>query len=66
MKKKFNIPDTYVIIFFVVIFAAILTYTVPIGKFQMEKITYTTETGVEKTRTVPIAGSFSYELNDQG
>ncbi|WP_286033669.1 putative basic amino acid antiporter YfcC [Fusobacterium necrogenes] len=66
MKKKFNIPNTYVIIFFVVIFAAILTYTVPIGKFQMEKITYTTETGVEKTRTVPIAGSFSYELNDQG
>lgn len=48
MKKKFNMPDTYVIIFFVVILAAILTHTVPVGKFQMEKVTYTTETGAEK------------------
>ena len=66
MKKKFSMPDTYVIIFFVVIFAAILTHTVPVGKFQMEKVTYTTETGAEKTRVVPVAGSFSYELNEQG
>lgn len=66
MKRKFNMPDTYVIIFFVVIFAAILTHTVPVGKFQMEKVTYITETGAEKTRVVPIAGSFSYELNEQG
>lgn len=66
MKKKFNMPDTYVIIFFVVIFAAILTHTVPVGKFQMEKVTYITETGAEKTRVVPVAGSFAYELNEQG
>ena len=64
MKKRFSMPDTYVIIFLVVIFAAILTHTVPVGKFQMEKVTYTTETGAEKTRVVPIAGSFAYELND--
>ena len=56
MKKKFNMPDTYVIIFFVVILAAILTHTVPVGKFQMEKVSYITETGAEKTRTVPVAG----------
>ncbi len=66
MKKKFNMPDTYVIIFFVVIFAAILTHTVPVGKFQMEKVTYVAETGVEKTRDVPVAGSFAYELDEQG
>ncbi len=66
MKKKFNMPDTYVIIFFVVIFAAILTHTVPVGKFQMEKVTYITETGAEKTRVVPVAGSFTYEVNEQG
>ncbi len=65
-KKRFNMPDTYVIIFFVVIVAAILTYTVPVGKFQMEKVTYLTETGAEKSRTVPVAGSFAYELNEQG
>ena len=40
MKKKFNMPDTYVIIFIVIILAAILTHTVPVGKFQMEKVTY--------------------------
>lgn len=66
MKKKFNMPDTYVMIFFVIVLAAILTHTVPVGKFQMEKVTYLTETGVEKTRTVPIAGSFAYELDEQG
>ena len=66
MKKKFNMPDTYVIIFFVIILAAILTHTVPVGKFQMEKVSYTTETGAVKTRTVPIAGSFAYELDEQG
>ncbi|RHF69158.1 putative basic amino acid antiporter YfcC [Fusobacterium mortiferum] len=66
MKKKFNMPDTYVIIFFVVIFAAILTHTVPVGKFQMEKVTYVTETGAEKSREVPVAGSFTYELDEQG
>ena len=66
MKKKFNMPDTYVIIFIVIILAAILTHTVPVGKFQMEKVTYITETGAEKTRSVPVAGSFAYELDEQG
>lgn len=64
--KKINMPDTYVIIFIVVLFAALLTHTVPVGKFQMQKVTYKTETGAEKTRNVPVAGSFSYELNDEG
>lgn len=66
MKKKFNMPDTYVIIFLVVLLSALLTHTVPVGKFQMEKVTYISETGAEKTRTVPVAGSFSYELNEEG
>ena len=65
MKKKIRIPDTYVIIFFVVIFAAILTYLVPVGSFTMEKIQYATEAGM-KTRTVPVPGSFKYAVNDLG
>lgn len=64
--KKIKMPDTYIIIFFVVILAAILTYVVPVGKFEMQKVTYTTETGAEKTKNVPIPGSFSYELNEDG
>lgn len=64
--KKINMPDTYVIIFIVVLFAALLTHTVPVGKFKMEEVTYKTETGIEKTKSVPVAGSFTYELNDEG
>ena len=50
MKKKFNMPDTYVIIFIVIILAAILTHTVPVGKFQMEKVTYITENWSRKDK----------------
>ncbi|MGL5544403.1 MAG: putative basic amino acid antiporter YfcC, partial [Cetobacterium sp.] len=65
MKKKIKIPDTYVIIFFVVVFAAILTYLIPVGSFTMEKIQYATEAGM-KTRTVPVPGSFAYALDELG
>lgn len=64
--KKFKMPDTYVIIFFVVVLAAILTHVVPVGKFEMQKVTYTTETGAEKTRNVPVPGSFQYQLDENG
>lgn len=64
--KKIKMPDTYVIIFFVVVLAAILTHIVPVGKFEMQKVTYITETGAEKTRNVPVPGSFQYELNESG
>ena len=64
--KKIKMPDTFVIIFFVVIFASLLTYIVPVGKFEMQEVTYVTNTGAEKTRNVPVPGSFSYELDDKG
>jgi len=64
--KKIKMPDTFVIIFFVVIFVSLLTYIVPVGKFEMQEVTYITNTGAEKTRSVPVPGSFSYELDDQG
>ena len=34
-RYSFQMPDTYVIIFFVVVFAAMLTYIVPTGKFNV-------------------------------
>ncbi len=33
--KKHRIPDTYVIIFFIVLVAAILTYVIPVGRFEV-------------------------------
>ncbi|MEG0398499.1 MAG: hypothetical protein RR656_05360, partial [Cetobacterium sp.] len=66
MKKKFKMTDTYIIIFFVVLFAAFLSYLVPVGNFDLLKVSYLTETGAEKTRTVPIPGTFHYELTESG
>lgn len=65
MNKGFKVPDTYVIIFFVVCFAALLTYLIPQGLYQTEDITYVID-GAEKTRTVIKDGSFSYVLDDAG
>ena len=56
--KKIKMPDTFVIIFFVVIFASLLTYIVPVGKFEMQEVTYVTNTGAEKTRKCTSARKF--------
>lgn len=63
--KELKMPDTFVIIFFVVLFAAFLTYVVPQGKFDTEDITYTIN-GSEKTRTVIKSGTFEYVLDENG
>jgi uncharacterized ion transporter superfamily protein YfcC len=64
-KKTRQVPDTYVIIFFVALGAAILTYLVPPGQFDTEEITYD-QAGVEKTRTVLVQGSFRYAVDEAG
>ena len=64
-KKSWNMPHTFVIVFFVVLFAAILTFIVPVGQFQTEDITYTLN-GEEKTRTVLKPDSFEFLKDEQG
>lgn len=51
------VPDTYVIIFFVVALAAAATYFVPLGVFDTEEVTYTSQ-GEEQSTTVLDPGSF--------
>ncbi|BDM64720.1 hypothetical protein NFHSH190041_21720 [Shewanella sp. NFH-SH190041] len=63
--QRWQMPDTLVIIFFVALLAAALTYFVPIGSFQTEVIYYMAD-GVEKTRTVVNPDSFEYQLDSQG
>ena len=58
-------PDTMVIIFFVALFAAILSWLVPAGFFQTHDITYLAE-GVEKSRTVIEPGSFEIARDAAG
>lgn len=55
MARKRNIPHTYVIVFFIVVFAALLTWLVPAGHFER-----TTKAYDGKTREVIVPGSFKY------
>ena len=65
IKNNFKVPDTYIIIFFVVVLAALLTFLVPQGYYETEEISYTVN-GIEKTRTVIKDGSFSYVIGEDG
>lgn len=64
-KKKFQMPHTFVIIFCVVIFAAVLTLFIPLGKYDTKQISYMQD-GVEKTREVIDPDSFEYVVDDSG
>ena len=64
-NKGFQVPDTYIIIFFVVVFAALMTFLVPKGFYETQDISYMIN-GVEKTRTVIKDGSFQYLTDDAG
>lgn len=64
-KKGFSMPDMYIIIFFVVLFAAALTFLVPQGYFATEDITYVVA-GEEKTKTVIVEDSFNYVTDESG
>ena len=58
MKKKFKVPNTYLLIFYLLIFIAVLTWIIPGGKYQRE---------VVNGREVVLPDSFQYvEPNPQG
>jgi len=65
-KRRFRAPDTYVIIFFVVVFAAALTYVVPVGQFDTHEVTYTDQSGNERSREVLDPESFRLIRDDDG
>ena len=65
LNQGFQVPDTYVIIFFVVVLAALLTFLVPQGFYETQDVSYMMN-GVEKTRTVIKDGSFQYLLDENG
>ncbi len=66
-EKRFQMPHTYVIIFFVVMFCWALTFMVPVGKFDTHDVTYTNADGKEKTKTVLLPETFrlQYPLDNQ-
>lgn len=64
-KRKRQFPHTYIIIFGVILVAALLTVFIPLGKYETKEITYTVN-GEEKTKTVLDPDSFSYVLDEDG
>ncbi len=58
-------PHTYIIIFGVILLAALLTVFIPLGKYDTKDITYM-QNGEEKTRTVLDPDSFQYILDENG
>lgn len=64
-KKEIRVPHTFVIVFCVILFCSALTYFVPLGVFDVQKVTYK-QGHVEKTRTVLVSGSFRYAVDEQG
>lgn len=60
---KMKTPHTYVIIFAVVVFAWLLTFLVPAGKFSTEDVEYQDANGDTKTRTVLKQETFRYDYN---
>lgn len=58
-KKAWRMPDTYTIIFFVVAFAAVLTYIVPVGMFTQKA-----EAANGKSVLVPTSYTNSFVLED--
>ena len=65
-KPRFRAPDTYVIIFFVILFAAALTYVIPAGSFDTRVATFTDATGAVQEREVLVPGSFELLRDDEG
>jgi uncharacterized ion transporter superfamily protein YfcC len=57
-KKKFRVPNTYLLIFYLLIFIAVLTWIIPGGKYQR---------GMVNGREVVLPNSFQYvNQNPQG
>ena len=64
-KKGIQMPHTYIIIFGVILLAALLTVFVPLGKYDTKEVTYI-QNGVEKSRVVLDPASFEYVLDENG
>lgn len=59
--KQVKVPHTYVIIFFVIIACWLLTFLVPVGKYDTHKIEWKNDQGKTKTKTVLKSETFRYE-----
>jgi uncharacterized ion transporter superfamily protein YfcC len=59
--KQVKVPHTYVIIFFVIIACWLLTFLVPVGKYDTHKVEWTNDQGKTKSKTVLKSETFRYQ-----
>ena len=60
-KKKFKMPDTWIVVFFMVVIVAVLSWIIPPGSYEYEEVE------VNGTmRNLAIEGSFEYLEEDAG
>jgi len=59
-KKRFQMPHTYALIFFIVLICWLLTFIIPAGKFSTKEVSYQTGSGETETRSVLQQDSFRY------
>lgn len=59
-SHKLKVLNAHVLLFFVVMFFALLTYVIPVGKFQTEQKSYITPQGATVTKEVVVPHSFSF------
>lgn len=57
-NKEIKVPHTYIIIFGVVIFCWLLTFLIPVGKYDTQLIKYDKPDGTVGSRVVLVEGSF--------
>lgn len=63
-QNKREMPDAFVILFFVILLAGALTYLLPAGQFETEQVSKIVN-GVSETRTQLKSGSFSFADEQQ-
>lgn len=63
-KKHFQPPHPFVLIFAVMLCAVVLTYLVPLGRYELREVTYVVD-GVQITDTVVDPSSFRYIMDEK-
>ncbi|MDD3265620.1 MAG: putative basic amino acid antiporter YfcC [Burkholderiales bacterium] len=64
-SRYISMPDTLVILFGIVFLVYILSFFIPSGKFDTEKVSYIAD-GVTKSRTVVVANSYQAQKDSAG
>ena len=62
-NKTIKMPHTYVIIFAVIVACWLVTFLIPVGKYDTHEVEWTTSEGVTKSRTVLITDTFRYQYD---